>query len=115
MKAVNLEGVAFIGECVNMFQFAPDDPVPGRVRSFRKHGVAQQMSDGTFDFEARPWQRSEAKLIRKLAHGRVSETKDGAVRLTLTVYKSEGINIIGAICKEALQAVSAIRDYQLRK
>ena len=36
------------------FLFSPDTPVPQAVESFRKAGVGQQMSDGTFDFVVRP-------------------------------------------------------------
>ena len=36
------------------FLFSPDAPVPQAVESFRKTGVGQQMSDGTFDFVVRP-------------------------------------------------------------
>ena len=36
------------------FLFSPDVPVPQAVESFRKAGVGQQMSDGTFDFVVRP-------------------------------------------------------------
>ena len=33
-----------------LFMFQPDDPIPGCVARFRQSGMAQQMSDGTFDF-----------------------------------------------------------------
>ena len=115
IKDVNLNGVAFISEKINLFSFAPDNPVPGRVQGFRRHGVAQQMTDGTFDFVAKPQLRAKSKLIKKLAHGRASETKDGAIQLTLKVFKDEGINISEAIRDEAFVAVDAIKDYQLRR
>lgn len=97
------------------FLFAPDDPVPGRVpRMRRMTGVAQQMTDGTFDFVAQPRPRSKSTLIKKLAHGRVSRTKDGAIRLTLEVAKDERINIAETIATEAMEATDAIVDHQLR-
>ena len=58
------------------FLFSPDTPVPQAVESFRKTGVGQQMSDGTFDFVVRPRTKSRSVLIRKLAHGRISRTQD---------------------------------------
>ena len=39
------------------FLFSPDAPVPQAVESFRKAGVGQQMSDGTFDFVPQPRER----------------------------------------------------------
>ena len=65
------------------FLFSPDAPVPQAVESFRKAGVGQQMSDGTFDFVPQPRTKSRSVLIRKLAHGRISRTQDDAVQLTL--------------------------------
>ena len=97
------------------FLFAPDDPVPGRVpRMRRMAGVAQQMTDGTFDFVAQPRVRSKSTLIKKLAHGRVSRTKDGAIRLTLEVAAAERLNIAETITRETTEAAAAIVDYQLR-
>ena len=111
---ISLEGVAFISENINLFSFAPEDSVTGRVEQFRRHGTAQQMSDGSFEFVAKPYLKTQSKLIKKLAHGRASETKDCAIQLTLKVYKNEGVNIHEAILSEACQAVKAIRDYQLK-
>ena len=34
------------------------------------------MTDGTFDFVAKPKVKPQSQLIKKLAHGRVSKTKD---------------------------------------
>lgn len=115
IKDVTIEGVAFISENINLISFAPDDPVPGRVKGFRRQGTAQQMTDGTFDFVAKPQLRPQSKLIKKLAHGRASETKDDAIQLTLKVYKNEGVNISQTILEEAVVAVDVIREYQLRR
>ena len=115
IKDVAIEGVAFISENINLISFAPDVPIPGRVKGFRRQGTAQQMTDGTFDFVAKPYLRPQSKLIKKLAHGRASETKDDAIQLTLKVYKNEGLNISETILEEAAEAVDAIRDYQLRR
>ena len=90
---VQLGGMAFYDES-KYFMFSPDEPVPDVVRRMRRmHGVAQQMTDGTFDFVAQPRVRSQSQLIRKLAHGRVSLTKDKAIQLTLKVMSDENINI----------------------
>ncbi len=100
---VQLGGQAFYDE-KKYFMFAPDDSVPGQVCSFRGLGIAQQMSDGTFDFVRKPQLRPRSVLIKKLAHGRLSATVDGAFQLTLKVYKTEGLNIKDTIIKEAKEA-----------
>ena len=112
---VQLGGMAHYDES-RYFLFSPDEPVPDKVRRMRRmHGVAQQMTDGTFDFVAQPRLKSQSKLIKKLTHGRVSKTKDGAIQLTLKVMADENINIGHAIAVESSEAVDAILDYQLRR
>ena len=97
------------------FLFSPDEPVADLLPRFRCHGIAQQMTDGTFDFVAKPKVKPQSQLIKKLAHGRVSKTKDGAIQLTLKVYSDEGENIAEAIYKEAGIAKDAIVDYQMKR
>ena len=110
---VQLGGQAYYDE-KKFFMFTPDDPVVGQVQKFRGLGMAQQMADGTFDFVRKPQLKPKSTLIKKLAHGRASKTKDDAIQLTLKVYRNEGINISEAIRREALEAADAIREYQLR-
>lgn len=112
---VQLGGMAFYDES-KCFLFAPNEH-GGRekVQRFRSQGVAQQLSDGTFDFVVKPRVRSQSELIRKLAHGRVSKTKDGAIQLTLKVFCDEGINIGSALVKEAEEAADALIEYQLKR
>ena len=112
---VQLGGVAFYdeGKC---FMFSPEEEgVRNKVEGFRSQGIAQQLTDGTFDFAAKPRIRSQSELIRKLAHGRVSKTKDGAIQLTLKVFCDEGINIGSTLVKEAEEAADAVVDYQLKR
>ena len=91
------------------FMFSPDEPVPDVVQRMRRmHGVAQQMTDGTFDFVAQPRVKAQSTLIKKLAHGRVSLTKDNAIQLTLKVMRNENINIAETIAAEAADAADAI-------
>lgn len=99
----------------NTFFFAPDNNVRGRVDSFRRRGIAQQLTDGTFDFVALPKPKSMSTLIRKLPHGRVSRTADGAIQLTLKVYCNEGVNIAEALASEAADASNAVVEYQLKR
>ncbi len=100
----------FIGD--QHFTFSPDDPRPGTLRSTRQRGVVQRMSDGTVDFEAQPRRRPQSTLIRKLPHGRLSETKDDAILLTLKFYRRESINVSGSLAKEATEACIALVRYQ---
>ena len=112
---MQLGGMAFYDES-KCFLFAPNEHGAGeKVQGFRSQGVAQQLSDGTFDFVVKPRIRSQSELIRKLAHGRVSKTKDGAIQLTLKVFCDEGINIGSALMKEAEEAADAVVDYQLKR
>mgnify|MGYP004496276969 FL=1 len=112
---VQLGGMAFYDES-KCFLFAPNEHGAGeKVQGFRSQGVAQQLSDGTFDFVVKPRIRSQSELIRKLAHGRLSKTKDGAIQLTLKVFCDEGINIGNALVKEAEEAADALVEYQLKR
>lgn len=112
---VQLGGMAFYDES-KCFLFAPNEHGGGeKVLGFRSQGVAQQLSDGTFDFVVKPRVRSQLVLIRKLAHGRLSKTKDGAIQLTLKVFCDEGINIGSTLVKEAEEAADALVEYQLKR
>ena len=105
---VQLGGMAFYDDS-RCFMFSPDEPVPDMVQRMRRmHGVAQQMTDGTFDFVAQPRVKAQSTLIKKLAHGRVSLTKDNAIQLTLKVMRNENINIAETIAAEAADAADAI-------
>ena len=109
---VQLNGQAYYDES-NYFMFSPDDPTPDLVQRMRRmHGVAQQMTDGTFDFVPTPRVRAQSQLIKKLAHGRVSMTKDKAIQLTLKVTSSENINIAQAIAVESAEAAEAILNFE---
>ena len=109
---VQMVGTAFFDE-QGLFMFSPDDPVPNSVPRFHRQGMAQQRSDGTVDFVPTPKKRSQSKPIIKLAHGRASVTHDGAIQLTLKVFKHEEVNVSETISREAYEATEAIRTYQL--
>lgn len=113
VQHVQIAGVAYYDES-KYFMFAPDFIGKNRVPSLRMRGVAQQMSDGTFDFVAQPKKKPLSQLIKKLAHGRVSKTADGAIQLTLKVFCSEGVNIGDVLADEAEDASNAVVEYQLK-
>lgn len=112
---VQMGGMAHYDER-RYFMFAPDYCVPNVVQRVRRMcGVAQQMTDGTFEFVSQPKPRTQSKLIKKLAHGRISLTKDKAIQLTLKVMANENINIAETIAAEAAEGANALIDYQLRR
>lgn len=99
------------GDQGDSFFFTPNTTETGAVASWRKRGTAQQMSDGTFEFVIKKDYRANATLIKKLAHGRVSETRDGAILLTVKVFLNENVNIPQTINEEAALACEALRNY----
>ena len=114
MQHIQMDGQLSVDNNSNVL-FSPDNPTPGRTTSFRCHGVAQMLSNVTFNFSKEPRLRAQSELIRKLAHGRVSKTKDGAIQLTIKVFQDEGLNISQTIAHEALIATKAIVDWQMKR
>ena len=99
-QSVQLGGVAYVTD-QKFVMFCPDDPVPGVVEPFVMTGKGQLMRDGTFDFSPQPpSRRRRGTLLKKVAHGRLSATKDGAFLLTLKVFKHEGLDVEKVMGKE---------------
>ena len=104
-------GIAFY-DGDQYFMFSPDVTEPYSVKGFRARGIAQQMTDGTFDFvPCAPKKNSRTELIGKLAHGRLGKMKDGAFRLTLIFYPSECVDIKSTLISEAWEAGSYLEKY----
>lgn len=106
-KHLELSGTAFLDDN-KYFLFSPDYPEPGRVSSFRRHGVIQQMSDGTIDCVIQKAKRSKSVKIKKLRHGSLSATSDQAILLYLKVYKKEGVDIAEALRQDAIEAIESL-------
>ena len=105
-QSVQLGGVAYVTDR-KYVMFCPDDPVPGVVEPFVMTGKGQLMRDGTFDFSPQPpSRRRRGTLLKKVAHGRLSATKDGAFLLTLKVFKHEGLDVEKVMGKEANEAIT---------
>lgn len=103
---INIEGNALI--CENCFAFAPSG-VQGQVTNpYTQPGVARLSPNGAFDFEVRPRKRTQSILIKKVAHGRLSATHDGAIQLTLKVFKTEGIDILRTLQREVWDATQEV-------
>lgn len=110
MKEIQLSGVAAISD--DMFSFCPNNQMFGCATKYKKRGTGLQMSDGTFTFVEFRKKQARSRLIKKLAHGRLSRTIDNAIQLTLKIYDSENVDFGNAIVEEALSAADAVRDYQ---
>ena len=96
------------------FTFNPDAQVNGVVHGFRKRGHGQQLPNGTFSFVAdEPSHRSQATMIKKLLHGKVSLTKNGLYQLTLRFDPREKVNYSVVMLNEASEATEAIKDYEI--
>ena len=96
------------------FTFNPDAQVNGVVQGFRKRGHGQQLPNGTFSFVAdEPSHRSQATMIKKLLHGKVSLTKNGLYQLTLRFDPREKVNYSVAILNEAGEATEALKNYEI--
>ena len=105
-QSVQLGGVVYVTD-QKFVMFCPDDPVPGVVEPFVMTGKGQLMRDGTFDFSPQPpSRRRRGTLLKKVAHGRLSATKDGAFLLTLKVFKHEGLDVEKVMGKEANEAIT---------
>lgn len=100
-------GTANIGDN-NSILFTSEEAIPDSLPKFRCRGIIQCMSNGSFDFEPTAPYKSKSTRIKKLAHGSISATHDGAILLWVKVYKDEGVQIADTILDEAITATSAL-------
>ena len=91
------------------------DLQPRTVRYYVQIGLVDRPQGETRAARYGSTRLEQSLLIKKLAHGRVSKTKDGAIQLTLKVYCDEGVNISETIAAEAEIARDAIVEYQLKR
>ena len=104
-QSVQLGGVAYVTD-QKFVMFCPDDPVPGVVSPFNVNGKGMMMRDGTFDFVPHPKRAKRGgTLLKKVTHGRLSATKDGAYLLTLKVFKCEALDAAAVMSSEAREAI----------
>ena len=91
------------------FEFWADDPDGQVVTPMRASGTAQLMRSGSFFFTpGKKRVRSNALLIRKARHGRVSGTRDKAWQLTLKVFASEGIDWQRVFVTEPIETLTPL-------
>ena len=107
MEKTNVFGKAVITQ--NNFHFSPRTLIRGyEIEPKSCHGQAILNRDGTFDFIHHPRKNYRGVLIKKLAHGRLSSTKDGGILLTLKFMPDENLNIAEEMHLEAWRACQAI-------
>ena len=94
------------------FRFEPEDSDFGVVKPFKGNGSIQMLSDGTLDVVRTIRKRSLSTLIKKLPHGRLSKTMDGAIQLTIKVFLNEKVKIGNVLVTEAAQALAAYAEYE---
>ena len=94
------------------FRFEPEDCDFGMVKPFKGNGSIQLLSDGTLDVVRTIRKKSLSTLIKKLPHGRLSKTFNGAIQLTIKVFLNEKVKISNILLAETAQASSAYADYE---
>ena len=111
-KSVSINGVAVVtrdeNNRVKFVQFLPDDELtPVLGQSCKSSGQLQLLRNAAFDYVAnKPRVRSNALLIRKVRHGRLSGTRDHAFQLTLKVFAAEGIDWQRAFVEEPIEVMT---------
>ena len=94
------------------FRFEPEDSDFGVVKPFKGNGSIQLLSDGTLDVVRTIRRKPLSTLIKKLPHGRLSKTMDGAIQLTIKVFLNEKVRISNVLLAETAQALSAYDIYE---
>ena len=82
------------------------------MKPFKGNGSIQLLSDGTLDVVRTIRKRSLSTLIKKLPHGRLSKTMDGAIQLTIKVFLNEKVKIGNVLLAETAQALNAYDVYE---
>jgi hypothetical protein len=111
-KSISINGVAVVtrdeNKRVKFIQFLPDDELaPVLEQGCKISGQLQLLRNAAFDYVAnKPRVRSNALLIRKAKHGRLSGTRDKAYQLTLKCFAIEGIDWQRAFVEEPIEVMT---------
>ena len=89
-------------------QFIPDNTTDIKMPSWRRGGIGQQLRNGSFDFLAKKYVKSNSILIKKVKHGRLSRTKDGFIQLTLKIALTENVDMKKVFRMEAKEATEVL-------
>ena len=111
-KTISINGVAVVcqdenNRVVNV-QFLPDDEFRQVLeQGSQTNGQLQLMRNAAFDYvPSKPRVRAQSELIRKVAHGRLSGTRDKAFQLTLKCFASEAIDWQKAFVTETVDIMT---------
>lgn len=110
MKDRFMIGRAFIA--TDQVSFEPENSVENTIKAFQATGLMVAYTNGAFEWIRRPRRRSQSRLIKKMNHGRLSETNDGAVLLTVKIRYDEMVNIAATLKRETREAISAYMEFQ---
>ncbi len=106
----NIHGTLTVKKGDKSFLFKSLLTHPGEVENFQTHGVASMQSDGSVEFISKSWPRSNARLISKLSHGRLSKTVSGDYLITIRIPSFE-IHPSTIIFSDAVDAMNALDEY----
>ena len=122
MKSIYISGSAVVTRDDNNrmtnIQFLPDDEfTPVLEQPSKTNGQLHLLRTGTFDYVPdKPRVKSNAMLIRKAKHGRLSGTRDNAFQLTLKVFANEGIDWQRAFIEEPIEVMTDLMGpHRMRK
>ena len=111
-QTLSVNGVAVVSRDKNNrvinVQFLPDDEFAQVMeQGCQTNGQLQLLRNAAFDYVAnKPRVRSNALLIRKAKHGRLSGTRDKAYQLTLKCFAIEGIDWQRAFVEEPIEVMT---------
>lgn len=91
-------------------QFCPEKTEGKVVKSMRGEARVNVLSSGAYDVTFRKRTRSNAKVLKKLPHGCLSETKDGAVQLTIKIFNPYYQDVPRIIVNEAWEAAEFYKN-----
>ena len=96
---------------VSNIQFLPNDEfAPVLEQGSVTNGQLQLMRNATFDYVPnKPRVRANSTLLRKVAHGRISATRDEAYQLTLKIFKREGLDVKATMMHEAEELINNVK------
>lgn len=110
--SVNGVSVVTIGENNRLknVQFLSDDELTFVLeQGSQVYGQLQMLRNGSFDYITnKPRIRANSTLLRKAAHGRISATRDGAIQLTLKIFKREGLDVKETMAREAMDLINNV-------
>lgn len=96
---------------VSNIQFLPNDEfAPVLEQGSVTNGQLQLLRNATFDYvPSKPRVRANSTLLRKVAHGRISATRDEAYQLTLKIFKREGLDVKATMMHEAEELINNVK------